>query len=124
MQVNPVATSTKQDSRTGRLALLLGAAALIGCAGVLYCHMTPRKQPSPDGKYVLTTFVERDPARALHYLCVGLRVNDSNGDVVWEHRTRTPAREKYETGWDASSRRVWLASGDSREEFILFSEAR
>lgn len=85
--------------------------------------MAPRKHASPDGKYVLTTFVERDPARALHYLCVGLRVSDATGGVVWEHRTRTPAREAYESGWDESGRRVWLISGGAREEFDPFPDA-
>lgn len=123
MQSDPPARNLKHNSRIERLALVLALAALIGCAGVLYRHMAPRKHASPDGKYVLTTFVERDPARALHYLCVGLRVSDATGGVVWEHRTRTPAREAYESGWDESGRRVWLISGGAREEFDPFPDA-
>lgn len=112
----------RRETRNTRLTALIALAAMIGCAGILYRHMAPRKQPSPDGQYVLTTFVERDPARSLHYLCIGLRVTDANEVVVWEHRTRTPARAPYESGWDESSRRVWLASGNTREEFELLTK--
>lgn len=122
MRRQPDNGNMKQEMLITRLTAVFSIAALLGCAGVLYRHMAPRKQSSPDGQYVLTTFVERDPARALHYLCVGLRVTDASGVVVWEHRTRTPAREPYESGWHESSRRVWLASGNTREEFEPFTK--
>jgi len=67
--------------------------------------------PSPDGRFVLVTTINRDKTDPTVYLCVKLKILDDSGNVLYEEQTRASDRMRWTAKWDGNER-VVLESSD------------
>ena len=67
--------------------------------------------PSPDGRFVLVTTINKDMTDPTVYLCVKFQILDSAGHVLHAEQTRASDRMRWTMRWDGSER-VVLESAD------------
>ncbi len=93
-------------TRYAFVLLILG-----GLAGCFSPKSDSNSIPSPDGRFVLVTTINRDKTDPTAYLCVKLKILDDSGNVLYEEQTRASDRMRWTVKWDGNER-VVLESSD------------
>jgi len=99
-----------------RLFLLVGIAAILALYGKLRQPTGPREVPSPDGTYVLRSWINNLQSGGGTFHCVEFEIENRSGSIVHHEQTHAPGSTRWRIGWDDRNR-VWLNNVQTGMEY-------